>query len=86
VDDEVQRRDTFRTNDSGSEDDDTTNVHTPVKRAKIPLNQPFSPNSFKVFPVVNDQGTSEKHNSNNGYKLFSSEVYIFLLIVYYLCC
>jgi len=62
VDSEAHRRDTLNSNDSDSEDDDsdTINVHTPpVKRAKIPLNQRFPPNSFKVSSVINDQGMLE---------------------------
>jgi len=62
VDNEAQRRDALNSNDSDSEDDDSDsiNVHTPpVKRAKIPLNQRFPPNSFKVSSVINDQGTLE---------------------------
>jgi nuclear pore complex protein Nup153 len=63
VDSEAHRKDALNSNDSSSEDDDddgTVNVHTPpIKRAKIPLNQPFPPNSFKVSPIVNDQGMCE---------------------------
>lgn len=58
--------DAVNSNDSGSEDDDddTANMHThPVKRAKIELNQPFPPNSFKVSTIGNDQGTSEEFKS-----------------------
>ncbi|PNF42978.1 hypothetical protein B7P43_G09582 [Cryptotermes secundus] len=55
--------DAVNSNDSGSEDDDddTANMHThPVKRAKIELNQPFPPNSFKVSTIGNDQVSSQQ--------------------------
>jgi hypothetical protein len=74
VDNEAHRRDALNSNDPDSEDDDSDaiNVHTPpVKRAKIPLNQRFPPNSFKISSVINDQGMFEvlkcnvKHYSNN---------------------
>ena len=67
LDNEAHRRDALNSNDSDSEDDDSDaiNVHTPpVKRAKIPLNQRFPPNSFKVSSVINDQGMLEVLNCN----------------------
>jgi hypothetical protein len=61
VDNEADRKDAFNSNDSDSEEDDSDaiNVHTPpAKRARIPLNQRFPPNSFKIS-VFNDQGMFE---------------------------
>jgi nuclear pore complex protein Nup153 len=58
VDIETHRRDAPNSNDSGSEDDDSDTIDVqrpPAKRAKIPLNQRFPPNSFKIS-VINDQG------------------------------
>jgi nuclear pore complex protein Nup153 len=66
VDSEALRKDAVNSNDSGSDDDedDSVNVHLhPIKRAKIPLNQPFPPDSFKVSPVRNDRGMSEELRS-----------------------
>ncbi|GFG30688.1 hypothetical protein Cfor_07465 [Coptotermes formosanus] len=62
VDNEAHRRDALNSNDSDSEDDDSDaiNVRTPpVKRAKIPLNQRFPPNSFKISSVINDQASNQ---------------------------
>lgn len=58
---EVPERDAVNLNNSGSGDCDNNNdnvkVHkSPRKLAKIPLNQQFPPDSFKVSPVFNDQG------------------------------
>lgn len=63
VDNEAHRRDALNSNDPDSEDDDSDaiNVHTPpVKRAKIPLNQRFPPNSFKISSVINDQASNQQ--------------------------
>jgi nuclear pore complex protein Nup153 len=66
VDSETHKKDTVNSNDSGSDDDedDSVNMHLqPIKRAKIPLNLPFPPESFKVSPIVNDRGKSEELKS-----------------------
>jgi nuclear pore complex protein Nup153 len=62
VENEVSERDGVNLNNSGSADYDNDNVkvHTPPRKlSKIPLNQQFPPNSFKVSPVFNDQGMSK---------------------------
>lgn len=60
VETEVQERDVVNLNNSGSEDHDNVKVHTsPRKSAKIPLNQQFPPDSFKISPVFNDQGMAK---------------------------
>ncbi|XP_069697921.1 nuclear pore complex protein Nup153 [Periplaneta americana] len=65
VDSEGQNKDALNSNDSGSEDEDTNAVLAPPsKRAKIPLNQQFPPNSFKVSPIVSDQGSSQQSSSS----------------------
>jgi hypothetical protein len=79
VDTEAHRRDALNSNDSDSEDDDSDaiNVHTPpVKRAKIPLNQRFPPNSFKVSSVINDQGMLEVLKCN--LKCYSNNTHLFV--------
>lgn len=70
VDNEAHRKDALNSNDSDSEDDDSDaiNVHTPpVKRAKIPLNQRFPPNSFKVS-VINDQASNQQAHTSGVIK------------------